>query len=118
MSLEVPTTVLEKKESEKHILISRNGNQVTIQEREAGVYEVVDSNVFNDEIQEVGFSGWDEEVENLDTDSDVFQSFGDSEHLRWKEVELTPGLFKGPSIDKVKEAFFHVDIETSSKREV
>lgn len=48
----------EKKERERQELRSRNGNTVVVEERDEGRFVVIDSNVFNDEIQKIGFTQW------------------------------------------------------------
>lgn len=80
-----------------------------------GRYVVVDDNltVKSDDwicdATALGFSGWDDEVEDLDAgDSDESQCFDMSSHLRWNDVDLTPDEFRAPSIGRLCEALAHV----------
>ena len=94
-----------------------NSNWIEVEEREPGVFAVVDDNMtvkdgdWLSADTNLGFSEWDEEVEDLDGGySDEGQCFGMSDHLRWQDVDLTPEEFHAPSIERVKEALNHVAV--------
>jgi hypothetical protein len=92
-------------------------NWIIVEEREPGKFFVVNDNMTvknGDWIVDsvaLGFSQWDDEVEDLDAGgSDESHCFGMSDHLRWNDVDLTPYEYKAPSIERLKEAFEHVAV--------
>jgi hypothetical protein len=92
------------------------GNWIDVEEREPGVFTVVDDNLTSgsDWIVDpcnLGFSQWDDEVEDLDAgDSDESQCFGMSDHLRWNDVDLTPYEYRASSLERLSEALHHVAV--------
>ena len=59
----------------------------------------------------LGFSQWDEEVDDLDTGfSEESQRYGMSCRLIWQDVYLTPYEFRASSLVRLIEAFNHVAI--------
>jgi hypothetical protein len=95
----------------------QEGNWIEVEEKEPGVFAVVDDNMTvkdGDWVTEntaLGFSQWDDEVEDLDAgNSDESQCFGMSSHLKWQDVDLMPEEFRAPSIERLKEALNHVAI--------
>lgn len=95
----------------------QEGNWIEVEEKEPGVFSVVDDNMtvkngdWVTESTALGFSQWDGEVEDLDAgSSDESQCFDMSSHLKWQDVDLTPGEFRAPSIERLKEALSHVAI--------
>lgn len=101
---------------------------IEVEKKRPGVFTVVDDSMTDDsmtmesdtaERANLGFSSWDEEVEDLDNGwSDESQCFGISSHLRWREVDLTPKEFRTPSIKRLKEALSHVTLVTWCPREI
>lgn len=91
------------------------GNWIEVEETEPGHFEVVDDNMtvkdgdWITESTNLGLCSWDEEVEDLDAgDSDESQCFGMSSHLKWKDVDIYPGGFTAPSVERIIEALNHV----------
>jgi len=98
-------------------LAKLEGNWIEVEERSPHVFTVVDENLtvkngdWIIDATTLGFSGWDDEVEDLDAgNSDESQCFGMSDHLVWKDVILTPYEFRAPSIERLIEALGHVEI--------
>lgn len=95
-------------------------NWIAVEERNPGIFTVVNDNMtvkngdWVTESTALGFSQWDNEVEDLDGadeySSDESQCFGMSNHLIWKDVDLKPYEFRAPSIERLKEALEHVAI--------
>jgi hypothetical protein len=92
-------------------------NWIEVEEKETGVFEVVDNNMTvkdGDPLKKdtaLGFSQWDEGVEDLDNgQSDERRWLGISSHLRWQDVNLTPDRYTAPNIERLKEALTHVVI--------
>lgn len=92
---------------------------IDVIEEESGKFVVVDDNMTvknGDWICDavtLGFSGWDEEVVDIDNGaSDEARCFGMSSYLRWYDVDLTtsPGVFYAPSFKRLIEAFHHVAV--------
>ena len=93
----------------------QEGNWIEVEEKEPSVFAVVDDNMtvkggnrVSDETY-LGFTHWDDEVEDLDGDGNA-QCIGISSHLKWKDVDLTPEEFRAPSVERLKEALNHVAI--------
>lgn len=90
------------------------GNWIDVEEWKPNVFTVVDNNMtvkngnWVVDQTSLGFTQWDEEVEDFDHYSDESQCFGMSNHLRWQDVELTPYKFRAPSAERLKEALTHV----------
>jgi len=110
-------------------------NWILVEEREPHVFTVVDENLtsryydhdeewyyddyYDDEVDDypytkhiiLGFSQWDEEVEDLDTGfSEEAQRYGMSCRLIWQDVYLTPYEFRASSVERLAEALTHVAI--------
>ena len=89
-------------------------NWVEVEEREPGVFTIVDDNMTDKDEDWVssctclGFYRWDNEVIDLDGSSDLAGCFGMSDHLRWKDVDLTPEEFRAPSLERLVEALGRV----------
>ena len=86
-----------------------------VRETSPGVYRVVDDNLTvkngnpTVDATALGFSGWDDEVTNLDEDDgDVYTYLGISGHLRWRNVELRRREFRAPSIKRLVQALSRV----------
>ncbi len=92
------------------------GDWIKVEEVSPGIFKIVDNNMTEEEegnvlcgLWALGLCSWDEEVVDLDAgNSDESQCFGMSDHLRWNDVEITPGELRAPSIDRLKEALGHV----------
>lgn len=96
------------------VSIPPEGEWIKVEEISSGVFKIVD-NSMTDECNvlsgawALGLCFWDEEVEDLDAgNSDGSQCFGMSDHLRWKDVEISPDELCAPSLDLLKEALSHV----------
>jgi hypothetical protein len=93
----------------------QEGNWIEVEEKKPGIFTVMDDNITvkdGDRVTEdvtLGFSEWDDEVEDLDGDEDS-QMCNISEHLKWQDVDLTPEEYHAPSIERLKEALSHVTI--------
>ena len=88
-------------------------NWVEVQKVSSGIYKVADyrltGNVDPYGNNALGFREWDHEVEDLDAgNSDGSSCFDISNHLRWNDVDLTPGEFRATSLRRLKEALTHV----------
>lgn len=90
---------------------------IVVEQVACGRYVVVEDNLTvksDDRLWddlELGFIGWDDEVEDLDAgDSEESQCFGMSNRLRWNDVDLTPEEFRAPSIERLREALVHVTL--------
>jgi len=95
----------------------QEGNWIEVEEKGPGVFAIADDNMTvkgGDSVMEItalGFSQWDDEVEDLDAgNSDESQCFGMSSHLKWQDVDLPPEEFRAPSVERLKEALNHVAI--------
>jgi hypothetical protein len=79
-----------------------------------GGWEVVDDSMtlqggdWATDATSLGFSEWDDDVENLDLDSDEWQCFGISGKLRSGGIILFPDHFEGGAIDEVAAALSRV----------
>lgn len=82
------------------------------------VYPIVGHSFYREYCPDLGYRGWDEEVENLDAwddeaeewgwHSDAFDCFGISEHVRWEDVHFYPDRIEAPSLWRIVEALAHV----------
>jgi hypothetical protein len=83
---------------------------IEVEERAPGVFTVVDNNFTEGEgdktsgDEDLVFLCWEDEVKDLDGDSDEAQCFGMSYHLVWNDVDMTPDSFRAPSIERLLEA--------------
>lgn len=84
---------------------------------DSGAFMLVDENLTNKEDRSrwpadktaLAFYKWDEQVVDLDDGfSDEGSCFGMSNHVLWNDVNLTPTIYRAPSIERLKEAFTHV----------
>lgn len=80
---------------------------IMVEERDEGVFTVVGHN-FTGSNTEISFRAWDDEVSDLDGQSDAAQCFGMSNHLRWNDVHMEPRCFHAPSLRMLEEALKHV----------
>ena len=89
---------------------------IEVEERRPNVHVVVDDNMTvknGDWVVDntsLGFSWWDDEVIIRDVDSELFEYFGISQHLRWRDVNLAPYRFRAPSFQRLREALSHVHL--------
>ena len=96
--------------------IEMNGYWIEVEETSPGHFTIVnDSMTVKDgdcmiDPTALGYVEWDDEVENLDTDSDPYECFGISQDLQWNEVSLGVTSFEAPSIERLKEALSHVTL--------
>lgn len=98
--------------------VEQEGNWIEVEAEKPGVFVVVNDNMtvgdgnWVTENTALGFSWWDDEVENLDAGfSEVSQCFpGMSCYLKWQNVYLTTSDFRAPSVERLKEALNHVAI--------
>ena len=79
--------------------------------KEYGIYQIVDYSMrigadYMD--TDLGYGEWDNEVENVDSDSDYLRYCGVSLCLRWNEVILTPKIIYAPNQERLREALRHV----------
>ena len=56
----------------------------------------------------LGYSGWDEEVENMYDEYEIWTILHASDHVRWKDVHMWGHEFHAPSIERLVEALSHV----------
>jgi hypothetical protein len=77
-------------------------NWIEVEQRMPGMFRVVGDN-FTGQGTERGLCRWDDEVSDLDCDSDVSQCFGMSERLQWRDVTITPDWFLAPSVWRLKQ---------------
>ena len=107
----------QEKRGKKHTIELKGGGSIVVKETEPGTFKIVDNSITKKDGDSMtdatnfGFDEWDESVEDLDNgNSDISQCFGMSGHLKWKDVELTLGEIKAPSLDRLKEALQHIGI--------
>lgn len=102
----------EQAETKKTIEL-RGGGSITVEETESGVFKIISCDITRGEDERgIGFRNWDKDVEDLDNGhSDIADCFGMSDHLQWEDVELTPDEIRAPSLDQIKKALRHIDIE-------
>lgn len=94
----------------------QKGNWIEVERKGSGLFVVTDDNLTEkgddpSDQSSLGFIQWDSEVVDLDNgESDEGQCFGMSNHLKWKDVDMTPHEYKAPNIKRLKEALQHVAI--------
>ncbi len=115
----------EQAEKKRYTIALKKGGSITVEEAEPGIFRTVSSDIANKDgdsmtdMTDIGFERWDDSVKDLDNGcSDISQCLSMSEHLQWKEVELTPYEIKAPSLDRLKKALQHIDITSYYSDEI
>jgi len=104
------------------------GDWIVVTEDEPHVFTIHSENItervvredsYGDDIESLHFSSWDKEVMNIDKDrhNEVKRRVGVSDHLKWKDVRLTPYRFYAPSIERLREALKHVEFGAKSSQD-
>ncbi|HEU0050903.1 MAG TPA: hypothetical protein VFQ60_02485 [Patescibacteria group bacterium] len=109
-----------------HISYADRANKkhwIEVEEIKPGLYEIVGNSLtrpreWDERDTDLGLSQWDDEVRNLDTESESFDCYGISAHLAWDEVEIffprgsgnlnTPWQIKAPSVERIRQALNHI----------
>lgn len=112
----------EKKKGVERLTL-KSGNSIEVEEITPGLFRVVDFNIVKNRFDDYlatsrGFLLWDNEVVNLEEESDTYQVLGVAENLKWNDVELTPYEIKAPTLDRLKQALNHLDITLFCKDDI
>ena len=102
-------------------IFGNDNGYIEVVEQKPGKYSIVSNNLVESGAPttaktRLGFSSWDNDVEDLDDGtSEQSQKLSVSSHLRWNDVELREQSIRASSLDDVKQALTKITLSSWSE---